>query len=83
MVVGGPPERIGGGPDELSATHLAILVREAAPQLDAPFVARALLAALNPAQHLFARRQLGWELDRLRAGWHGLIDALVSAPASG
>jgi len=78
MIVGGPPNRTGGGPDELHATHLAILLREAAPQLDAPFVARALLAALNPAQHLFARRQLGWELSRLRSGWHGMVDALAA-----
>lgn len=77
LVVGAPPGRSGGGPDQLYATHLAILLGAAAPHVDAPFVARALLAALNPAQHLFARRELGWELERLRAGWRGLIDALT------
>jgi len=78
MVVGAPAERGGQGPDQFNATHLAILVGQAAPQLDGAFTARALLAALNPAQHLFARRVLGWELERLQAGWVGLVEALVS-----
>jgi len=55
---------------------LSLLLGQAAPALDAAFTARALLAALNPGQHLFARRELGWELERMRAGWRGLIDAL-------
>jgi AcrR family transcriptional regulator len=77
LVAGRPPGRSDEGPDQMYATHLAILLRDAAPQVDAPFVARALLGALNPAQHLFARRTLGWELARLRSGWAGLIDALT------
>ena len=60
-------------------THLVILLREAAPHVDPEFTARALLAALNPGQHLFARRGLGWDLDRLRAGWRGLVDAICGA----
>ena len=31
----------------------------------------ALLATLRPAQHLHARRGLGWPLERLREGWGG------------
>jgi AcrR family transcriptional regulator len=75
LMVAAPPGR-DDAPQALYITHLAILLREAAPQLDAEFTARALLAALSPAQHLFARKGLGWELDRLRAGWRGLVDAL-------
>jgi AcrR family transcriptional regulator len=76
LVVAVPPGREADGPHTLYTTHLAILLRDAAPDVDAEFTARALLATLNPAQHLFARTGLGWELDRLRAGWRGLVDAL-------
>ena len=81
MLVAAVPPRRGaaGGPTQLYATHLAILLREAAPHLDAEFTARALLAMLRPAQHLYARRALGWPLERLRAGWHALVDATLRA----
>jgi AcrR family transcriptional regulator len=68
------------GPEQLYATHLAILVREAAPRLDAEFTALSLLATLDPARHLHARRELGWPVERLRSGWRTLVDALTAAP---
>ena len=77
LVVAEPPGRIvDGGPYALYATHLALLLREAAPHVDAEFVAQALLAMLRPAQHLYARRGLGWSLERVRAGWCDLVDSL-------
>ena len=83
LAVAVPLHRGPSGPDQLNATHLAILLREAAPQLDAEFTARALLSVLGPAEYLRARRGLGWSLDRLRAGWHGLVDAVcASSPAA-
>jgi AcrR family transcriptional regulator len=69
------------GPDQLFATHLAVLLREAAPHLDPQFTALSLLAALHPTQHLHRRHALGWPLERLRAGWHAVVDALC-APSS-
>jgi AcrR family transcriptional regulator len=81
LVVAEPPGRIAdGGPYSLYATHLTLLLREAAPHIDAEFTAQALLATLRPAQHLYARRGLGWSLDRVRAGWCGLVDALSAEP---
>jgi AcrR family transcriptional regulator len=77
LAVAVPTTRGPQGPDQLNATHLVILLREAAPHLDAEFTARALLAALHPSQHLYARRGLDWPLERLRAGWHALVDALA------
>jgi AcrR family transcriptional regulator len=66
------------GPEQLYATHLTILLREATPALDAEFTAWALLAMLHPTRHLHARKGLGWPVDRLRAGWHAFIDALAA-----
>ena len=69
LVAAGAIERDGRGPYALYATHLAILLAEAAPALDAPLTARSLLATLGPGHYLHARRALGWEVERLkRAG---------------
>ncbi len=77
LVVAEPPGRVvDGGPYALYATHLSILLREAAPHVDSEFVAQALLAMLRPAQHLYARRGLGWSLERVRSGWCDLVDSL-------
>ncbi len=68
----------GVGPHPFFATHLVILLRKAAPQLDAEFTAEALLATLAPAHHLRVRRGLDWPLDRLREGWRELVVALCA-----
>jgi AcrR family transcriptional regulator len=77
LLAAAPPGGDADGPLAFYATHLAILLREAAPHVDADFAARALLAALSPGAHLHARRALGWPLERLRDGWRGLVDALA------
>jgi AcrR family transcriptional regulator len=74
-----PSTRGPQAPEQLVATHLAILLREAAPQLDPEYTARAMIAMLHPSHHLYARHVLGWPLDRLRAGWHAMVDALCAA----
>jgi len=81
LAVAVPTTRAPSGPEQLYATHLVILLREAAPHLDGEYTARALLAVLHPAHHLYARRALDWPLDRLRAGWHGVVDALCAPGA--
>ena len=75
-----PTTRGPQAPEQLVATHLAILLREGAPHLDPEYTARAMLAMLHPAHHLYARHALEWPLERLRAGWHAMVDALC-APA--
>ena len=70
----------GGAPMALYATHLTILLREAAPHLDAEFTARALLDALSPGAHLHSRRRLQWPLERMRAGWRDLVVAISAPP---
>jgi AcrR family transcriptional regulator len=76
MVAAAPHGREGDGPYTSYATHLSILLEAAAPELDARFTAEALLATLAPWHHLRLRAGMGMELDRLRSGWTGLIDAL-------
>ena len=73
-----PTARGPQGPEQLYTTHLVILLREAAPDLDAEYTARAMLAMLHPAHHLYARRALAWPLARLRDGWHAFVDALTA-----
>jgi AcrR family transcriptional regulator len=79
LAVAVPLARGPSGPDQLNATHLTILLREAAPHVDPEFTAWALLATLHPARHLQARNGLGWPVERLRDGWHALIDALCAS----
>jgi AcrR family transcriptional regulator len=81
LLLAARPPSAGGGPYELYLTHLTILVREAVPHLDAEYTAQALLSVLGPAQHLRARVGLDWPLERLRAGWHGVVDALAGGGA--
>jgi AcrR family transcriptional regulator len=78
LVAAGAIERDGRGPFTLYATHLAILIAEAAPELDAPLTARALLATLGPGHYLHSRRALGWEVGRIKQGWVALCGSLSS-----
>ena len=70
--------RPGMGPEPAYATHLAMLLREAAPQCDPEFTAQVLLAALSPIQHVYARRGLGWSDERVRDGWRALVDSICA-----
>jgi AcrR family transcriptional regulator len=79
MVAASPSGKDGIGPHSLYATHLAILLREAAPHVDAVFTAEALLATLAPWHHVRLRAQ-DWPLERLYAGWNGLVDGLSREP---
>src|SRR4051794_37967270 len=81
MAAAAPGGREGEGPHSFYATHLAILLREAAPGLDARFTAEALLAALAPAHHLRMRAGLGYSLEAMVEGWGRLVDALSARPA--
>ncbi len=77
MAAATPGGREGAGVHVLYATHLAILLREAAPHLDAEFTAEALLAMLAPWHHVRTRHGLGWPLERLREGWLALVDSIA------
>ncbi len=79
IVAAGEFERDGRGPYAVYATHLAILLAEAAPHLDAPLTARWLLATLGPGHYVHARRALGWDVERLKSGWAAMTAALCAS----
>jgi len=81
MIVAARNGGVPNGPYQFYATHLVILLREAAPRLDAEFTAHALLATLAPGNHLLFRRGLGWSIERLRDGWCGVVEALSATRA--
>ena len=83
MIAAAPGVKEAAGPESLYATHLAILLREAAPLLDPQFTAEALLSTLAPAHHVRLRAGLGWPLERIRRGWCDLVDAIARASRSG
>jgi AcrR family transcriptional regulator len=69
----------GSAPEQLNLTHLTILLRQAAPAVDAEWTARALMAALHPGQFLHQRRDLGWPAERQAQAWHRMVGALCAA----
>ena len=77
MVAAAPGGKEAEGPMSLYTTHLAILLREAAPLVDPQFTAEALLATFAPAHHLRVRHGLGWSRARVREGWNALVDAIA------
>src|SRR5436190_3426347 len=60
-------------------THLAMLVREAAPELDDEYVAEALLTPLAPETFLYLRKGRELSLERIEAGYEQLVRRLLGA----
>lgn len=69
------------GPDAAYRTHLAILLREAAPALDVEYAVDTLVMAFDARLHLHLRHDRGWTLARVQAGWCALADAWLAAGA--
>ena len=65
------------GPYALYRTHLLVLLREAAPDVDAEYATESLFSALLPRLHLHLRDDRDWPLERVTAGWSSLVDAWV------
>jgi AcrR family transcriptional regulator len=82
VLAGEPTGNDGRGPASFYLTHLAVLLREAAPGLDAEHTSRMLLAGLRPHEFLIMRRDLGWSLERLQDGWERMVDALLAGHAA-
>ncbi len=74
---GAPIARLDAGPYASYRTHIAMLVREAAPELDAEYTADALLAPLRPEAVFYQLRVREMPLERLAAGWSQLARRVV------
>jgi AcrR family transcriptional regulator len=59
--------------------HMTMLLREAAPACDAPYLVEALLASLGASEFLHMREQLGLSLEAIKAGWRELVVRLLAA----
>jgi AcrR family transcriptional regulator len=60
-------------------THLAMLVRESAPELDDEYLAEALLAPLSAETFLYLRKGRDLPLKRIEAGYEQLVRQLLPA----
>jgi AcrR family transcriptional regulator len=60
-------------------THIYVLLREANPDCDAEYAADALLSLLTPVVFRHMREQQGFDLDRIKAGWHSAVGGWLSA----
>jgi AcrR family transcriptional regulator len=60
-------------------THLAMLVRESAPELDDEYLAEALLAPLSAETFLYLRKGRDLPLTRIEAGYEQLVRQLLPA----
>jgi AcrR family transcriptional regulator len=79
ILAAGASDFDGRGPYQLYATHVGILLREAAPQLEPDAAARSLMATLAPQEFLFVRLRLGWTLERVVKTWCAFAEALTGS----
>ncbi|CAM5587275.1 TetR/AcrR family transcriptional regulator [Streptomyces aurantiogriseus] len=57
--------------------HLALLLRQAAPDADGDLLAHTLMGSLNPVLIHHLTRQCGMSLERLEAAWNDLVDRVT------
>jgi AcrR family transcriptional regulator len=67
------------GPDAAYRTHLAVLLRDAAPALDVEYAVDSLVMAFDARLHMHLRHKRSWSLERIQDGWCALADAWVAA----
>lgn len=65
--------RFNSAPYRVRFTHVAMLLREAAPDADGELLAQTLMGYLEPALILHLTRQRGMSVERLESGWHDLV----------
>src|SRR2546423_202807 len=63
----------------LYRTHLAMLIREVAPELDDEYLAEALLTPLSPEPFLYLRKGRELSMERIEAGYEQLVRRLLGA----
>jgi AcrR family transcriptional regulator len=78
---GMPAARFGRGPFRFYRTHVVMVVREAAPDTDAEYLADALLAPLLADFFLYQRRVRERSLPELADAYCDLVERVVSRPS--
>ncbi len=73
-----PLARFRSAPYDLYRTHIGLLVREAAPELDAVYVAEVLMEALGPALYHHQRETRGARPDEIADNFATLVRRLVA-----
>jgi AcrR family transcriptional regulator len=73
----GKLDRYRSGPFLVYHAHVAMLVREAAPEADWEYLTSTLLASLA-ATHVRYMRRRGMDAERLAAGWADVVRRLLS-----
>lgn len=74
---GAPGRRFDAGPYGAYRTHVAMLLNEMSPELDAEYVADALLAPLSAEVVLYQLRRREMEIERLADGWETIARQLM------
>lgn len=77
QTAGAPGRWFDVGPYAAYRAHVTLLIRDAAPQLDADYAAEAILAPLTAEVVLYQLRVREMPLERLSAGWEALIRRLL------
>lgn len=80
QTTGTPGHRFDAGPHGAYRAHIIFLIRDAAPDLDAEYVAEALLAQLSAEVVLHQLRGRGIALSRLATGWEAMARRVLAAP---
>jgi AcrR family transcriptional regulator len=80
QTAGAPSRWFDVGPYAAYRAHVTLLIREAAPELDAEYTAEAILAPLNAPAVLYQVHGREMPLDRLAAGWEALVRRLLPCP---
>jgi AcrR family transcriptional regulator len=77
-----PGRRFDAGPHGAYRAHVIMLIRDAAPDLDAEYTAEALLAQFGAEVVLYQLHGRGLEPSRLTAAWEALARRVLGAPSS-
>lgn len=71
------------GPDGAYRTHLAVLLREAAPWIDVEYAGDTLVMAFDARLHRHLRHDRGWPLARIQDGWCALANGWLASGRAG
>jgi AcrR family transcriptional regulator len=68
-----PARRFSFPPQRFLTGHVALLLRQAVPDADAPLLAQVLMGYLDPALVHYLTKECAMPVERLEAGWTDLV----------